>query len=1446
MGKPAAPDLAWEQDYLRTMDPALGRPAPERLPATLDLMKGMRNMQVAPGSASAPWVERGPNNVGGRTRALVYDPNDLNVKKVWAAGVTGGLWFNNDITSSASSWNPVNNFWENIAVSCIAFDPNNSQIMYVGTGEGFGVGSSRGAGIWKSTNGGTTWSQLTSTVNFYYVNDIVVRNESGVSTLYAAVDGGYYNGVWHGSNQAGIQRSVNGGTSWSNVSPLVAGSKLVAADLELAANGRIWVGSKAYPFSSTDRGGGRVYYSDNGTSYTLSQSITVTNGKGRVELACAPSNSNVVYAVFENNNQVADIKKTSNGGTVWTSISEPADVDNGIPDTDFTRGQAWYDLIMAVDPNNADNVIVGGIDLFRSVDGGSNWTQISKWSNNNNLGNLNCSEVHADQHAIVFKPGNSSTLIFGNDGGVFYTSNIGSAGTSDVIFPRNNNYNVTQYYSCAINPTSGSNNMLAGAQDNGTQRYNVAGMNSTTEVYGGDGAYCFIDQNNASHQIASYVYNSYYLSRNTGNSFLTTLIDDDQTGKFINPADYDDANDVLYASRTIGTIYRVRQVTGTPQTPEVVNISGMADEASHIRVSPYSGAVFVGTDVGEVYKVSNPAGTSSSTEIGGSSLPSGSISCIEIGGNDNELLVTFFNYGVTSVWYTNNGGSSWTNKEGNLPDMPIRWALFNPNNRNEVILATELGVWASSNFLSTTPSWTASNQGMANVRVDMLQIRSSDNMVIAATYGRGLFSSLAFSLSNPPQVMFAANKLTPCLNDTVTLTDTATIAASSYQWTITPNTFVFTGGTNANSRNCKVLFTTNGFYTIKLKVSNAAGSDSVTKTNYIKAGGQSLPFSENWENSSTYSGWFLANPDGKTTWSIYTVSGNGSGTKAAGIDNFNYSDAGSAILRDGLISPPINLQGYSSVTLSFKHAYKRFDPSAMDSLAIYVSTTCGSTWTRVASFRETQASSPYNFITGADLGSDFFPSTTSDWCGGSSNYATCKTVNLTAFAGGDVKLKFENISGYGNNLFIDDILITGVASIPAPVVNFRASNLSPCANTTVNFTDSSTNTPSAWEWTFTPNTVSYVNGTSSNVKNPQVQFLGGGAYTVSLKATNAGGANTLTKNAYINVTNSVTPQISINIPNSTLCAGENAVFSTVILNGGSNPTYQWKNNGANVGTNNNAYTSAGLNNNDTIWCVFNSNASCAIPAIVESNKIVVNIKPKPTVTFTLSNNKLCVRDTTVVLSEGLPSGGVYSGTGVSNGNFNPSISGAGNHVITYTYTDASSCAAAASANMQVSSLANAPVITQNGNTLSCDISGALTYQWFKENVAISGANAQTYDITSSGNYQVEVSLTGGCSRRSLVYNIIKTRIDELRSIKALAVYPIPAHTEITLAFESTKAQSLSLYIYDMTGKLVWQGSEEVVVGAIQLPINVSTLAPGTYLLRISNEGKQIQRNLLVK
>lgn len=212
------------------------------------------------------WIERGPYSVGGRTRAILFDPNDATGKKVFAGGVSGGLWVNNDITSSSSEWTMVNDFWANTSISCIASDPNNPQVIYVGTGESC-TGDAIGSGIWKSTNGGATWTQIfnpavTYTSNgrrngIFYVNDIKVRNNAGSSEVFVAVSGGNIDGTLSGYYDTGLYKSTDGGANFTRLSDFyltISGSTGLPIhhsiqQIEIGADNSVWVSTRTSGFT---------------------------------------------------------------------------------------------------------------------------------------------------------------------------------------------------------------------------------------------------------------------------------------------------------------------------------------------------------------------------------------------------------------------------------------------------------------------------------------------------------------------------------------------------------------------------------------------------------------------------------------------------------------------------------------------------------------------------------------------------------------------------------------------------------------------------------------------------------------------------------------------------------------------------------------------------------------------------------------------------------------------------------------------------------------------------------------------------------------------------------------------------------------------------------------------------------------------------------------------
>jgi hypothetical protein len=451
----------------------------------------------------------------------------------------------------------------------------------------------------------------------------------------------------------------------------------------------------------------------------------------RCEIAVSGS---ILYACPVNASyQVPTIYKSTNGGANWAATT-------GQPTAGWTNGQGWYDVEVSIDPSNADNCIVGGLDTYKTINGGTSWTKMSEWVG------LAGQYIHADIHKIVWFDGGNK-LVIASDGGIFYSSDKGTT-----IRDRNLGLRIKQFYSCAIHPTT-TNYFLAGAQDNGTHQFNNAGLSNSIEVKGGDGAFVAIDQNEPQFQFGSYVFNDYRRSTNSGATWSNVTLNGG-SGQFINPFDYDNSANIMYCGDNAGAFRRWTD----PQTGSasaVVSITSIVGSVTAVSVSPYTAnRVFLGTSSGRVVRVdgantiaTGSAGTSLST-----GLPGGTVSCINFGTTENNLISCQSNYGIQNVWVSTNGGTSWTAIDGNLPDMPVRWCMFYPGDNTKAIIATETGVWQTALINGASTVWVAES-GFPTVRTDMLKYRALDGTIAAATHGRGLWTAL-IPLVTTPDIQF--------------------------------------------------------------------------------------------------------------------------------------------------------------------------------------------------------------------------------------------------------------------------------------------------------------------------------------------------------------------------------------------------------------------------------------------------------------------------------------------------------------------------------------------------------------------------------------------------------------------------------------------------------------------------------------------------------------------
>ncbi|WP_291721943.1 T9SS type A sorting domain-containing protein [Bernardetia sp.] len=1044
-------DLAWIQNYELTADPITGEVAMDaRIKANeqtdIRVTEAINQRRID----NVNWVERGPNNVGGRTRAIMYDPNDATGRKVWAGGVGGGLWYTNDITETNPTWVAVDNFWENIAISTIAYDPSNTQVFYVGTGEGWLNGGAQfGAGIWKTTDGGATWNRLASstlavTPEFAYITKIVVTPTGRVlATCRNGANGGVYS-------------SVDGGNNWLEVLDAEGG-----ADLEVAANGDIYASInflRQYGYST-----GQIHKSTtDGATWTNITPASIPATSSRIELASAPTDAQVVYAIGSDGSNIAFFKKTVDGGTLWTDVTVPKYLEQGTcaPGTqDFTRGQSWYDLILKVNPTDADHVVVGGIDVHRSTDGGNTWTGISYWTGG-------CGEyVHADIHEFAYKPGSGDEMLVGSDGGISRSANIQAATPN--FADKNSGYNVTQFYAVAMDPANLSANFLAGAQDNGTQRFTILGTNPTTEATGGDGAFCFIDQDNSDIQISSYVYNNYRISTDGGNTFTPVATSND--GSFINPTDYDDATNLLYSYRASnGSLYRWAIPAGTKTGITVSNATG---NTTHLKASPYSPAgtttLYVGTSTGRVVRIANAhTGTSfTGTDISSAAMQgSVSVSSIEFGASENEIIVTYSNYGSTvqNVWYTNDGGTTWVSKDNGhgLPNMPVRWAMFNPNDTRQVLIATETGVWSTDDITAAPAAdfWEPTSTGLANTRCDMLQIRESDNLVAVATHGRGLFTTNAFS---PPAALFGIDKNLVYAGTNVLFTDYSA-GATSWSWDFGTDATPATANTVGPHT---VTYSTPGVKTITLTI-NGGGSADFTMTKTITVlPNRNVPYEltdgGNFEVNAT--DFAAQNVTGATNWergnsAITGKDGVVSGANAwvTGLTEGQYGNNS----HSNLYTPNFNFSAPGAYTLSFQTKHDFEDD--WDGMIVEYSTNKGTSWTKLGA--TVTGANWYNSTTAGNT--DFGSTGTTIMSGVVASYSL-KTIDISSLAGNaDVAFRVvfrsdgavQDIGGA-----IDDFQIEFVPSLPLINLSVSANSGTEDAATVITVTATASSAVSADE-----------------------------------------------------------------------------------------------------------------------------------------------------------------------------------------------------------------------------------------------------------------------------------------------------------------------------------------------------------------------------------------------
>lgn len=623
-------------------------------------------------------------------------------------------------------WKPVDDFFNTLSITKLTYEPNNTNIFYFCTGEGwFNADAVQGAGVWKSLDGGTIWNQLpaTDTSIFYWCQDIAVHPVTGY--IYVA------------TQSDGLQRSKDGGTSWNKVLGSGYGSsKNTICDIEFTANGGIFATIGIF---ETDG----MYYSESGDTGTWKK---LTNGFPatdiyRIEMATALSNDSVAYAIpistGADNYEIKGVYKTIDKGNTWVTVSDPGGKKQ------LSAAQGWYDLTIAVDPNNENVVVTGGLNLWKTIDGGNTWKQLTIGKDT-----VGIQYVHVDQHEIVFQ--SSDTVYFGNDGGIWKCDNF--TDSIPFFYNRNFTYNVTQYYATAIHPEPGNYTIMGGTQDNGSAMSTGSGISDFHKLTGADGSFCAFNHKNGNVMFTTKQEKPMYRFSSGGFGKYDTITNPyiaNSNTLFINPMEIDPFDpEIIYQASNRG-LWRLSNAS-TADSNAWVKACKNIGIISAIGISKSKpNTVFLGkNNGGNIYRIDGANLTDENyTAINcdpKNLLPDAYASCIYVDpDNVNHLIVTFTNYGVQSIFESKNATDSiadWQLVEGDLPDIPVNWALLHPVNKTVCYIATDIGVLYTKQLNGNNTVWLPSINGLANVRTDMIRIRTSDYTVVAATHGRGLFT----------------------------------------------------------------------------------------------------------------------------------------------------------------------------------------------------------------------------------------------------------------------------------------------------------------------------------------------------------------------------------------------------------------------------------------------------------------------------------------------------------------------------------------------------------------------------------------------------------------------------------------------------------------------------------------------------------------------------------
>lgn len=662
------------------------------------------NGQLFPNGRSGP--------VSGRVSAAAIDPKNPNTIYIGAA--MGGVW---KTTDGGSSWSPLTDFQPSLATGSIVIDPKDSNIIYIGTGEGnLSLDNYFGAGILKSTDAGVTFSQFAEkSFQGVSIADLAIDPDN-TNILYAGVTfgrAGVNGGLATTLSPRGVYKSTDSGRSWNQLSAPTGD----VTDIEMHPTNRQIIFAAYNSFGNSNQVGGLYRTTDSGATWSLvGGNGFPTTMMGRISFGLAPSAPNIIYAAIEErdpNRNLGDLKglfKSIDGGANWIATTRP-------PAGGFGNiCQCFYDNEITISPTDPNILFFGGVPLYLSRDGGATW------SNASDLGGL-----HADVHAIEFDPSNPRRVVVGNDGGVWLTEDLGTSWKNI-----NANLAITQFQYVDIHP-SNADFVIGGTQDNGTM-IRQSNNNTWTHSRGGDGGAVLVDFKNPNTLYHTFFRVSFERSENGGLGWFGRtrgLITSDRSLFYapvaMNPVD----PQILY----FGT-FRLYRTTdrGDFWSPISSDLTQGQGSISAIAIANNQTTIYVGTSDGNLQTSTNNGTTFTNSTIG---LPVRYITRIAVEPADPKIVyLTVSGFDTGHVFKSTDGGLSWKDISGNLPNIPTNAIVVDSSVANKLYVGTDIGVFVTTDGGVT---WSEVAQGLPNSAVFDLKINNQTNTLVAATHGRGVF-----------------------------------------------------------------------------------------------------------------------------------------------------------------------------------------------------------------------------------------------------------------------------------------------------------------------------------------------------------------------------------------------------------------------------------------------------------------------------------------------------------------------------------------------------------------------------------------------------------------------------------------------------------------------------------------------------------------------------------